>query len=193
MKRIRIIAICILTAFAETAESGQLIASDDKADDPFVQLVKATRFVANYKESAIVSAKVFGARAQGSDKEYAGFMAKVVSADLTDIQDCMSRVYAAGPLTSTDAESLVAIFKSPIGTRVLDLSQSMVIADIERGIHKPPDPSVLTEAERRELAMLYQTPVFARYNALVTSQLFSVAVGACLALSKVAKESGIKF
>jgi hypothetical protein len=160
---------------------------------PFDELLEVTYFIKNYKESAVVSARVLGARNQGSDREYAAFMARVVDADLSDLQACMGRAYAAGPLTVADAEELVRIFQSRIGVRVLDLTQQVVIADIERGFHKPLDVALLGDSERREIALLFQRPVFVRYNAYIASQAQAVSTRACIAASRVGKESGIKF
>jgi hypothetical protein len=190
MKLIFIATVLVLSALVSTAARAEV---STPIEAPFDQLLEASRFIPNYKETAAVSARVFGARAQGSDKEYAAFMAKVAKADLTDLQTCLSRAYAAGPLTANDAEELVQIFRSPIGVRLLGLSQQMAIADIERGSHKQLDPSILTDSERRELALVYQKPVFARYSAFIISQTCAESTRTCLASSKVAKENGIKF
>src|SRR5271155_2951605 len=100
MKHFRLAAIPILILSSGAFAQGQ----SGAARTPFDELLEVTHFIKNYKESAAVSAGVFGARAQGSDREYAAFMARVVNADLSDLQACMSRAYAAGPLTQSDAK-----------------------------------------------------------------------------------------
>jgi glycosylphosphatidylinositol transamidase (GPIT) subunit GPI8 len=81
MKHTHILNAFILGVFVMASSHGQGTATDRS---PYDDLLEATRFVQNYRETAEVSAKVFGARAQGSDKEYATFMAKVAKADLHD-------------------------------------------------------------------------------------------------------------
>lgn len=80
-----------------------------------------------------VSARVFGARAQGSDREFAAFSAKVLVAYLTDYRGCMSRAYAVGPLTEADARELTRIFRTPAEERWNVIAQQSLISAIETG------------------------------------------------------------
>lgn len=178
---------------AATASASGFAYGETSNDSAYLQLVDATRFIANYKQMAAISAKVFAVRAKGSDKEFASVMATVASADLSDTRQCISQAYASSSLSPTDAKELAEIFRTPIGIKVLDLSQQMLVDDIERGSHKPIDPSLLTEPERKELFQVYQRPVFARYSRLVVGPTFQAAAGACILSSKAIKASGAKF
>lgn len=161
--------------------------------EPFLDLLRATRFIEQYKETAAVSARIYAARGQGSDKEFAMFMAKMAQSDLSDVESCMARSYAAGPLTTSDAQELATAFRSPIGVKVLAVSLRWQTANIERGSVQPMDASHLSDGERLELAELHRKPAFARYNTMATSASTAAATRTCLAASKVAKGTGIKF
>ncbi|NHZ89520.1 hypothetical protein F2P45_10910 [Massilia sp. CCM 8733] len=189
---VRSAALLILTSAGNAAlgsETGTIQADPDTA---FLQFVDATRFLANYKEMAAVSARVFGARAQGSDSQYAAFMAKVAVADLSDMRGCMGRAYASGSMTSSDAVNLVQIFTSPVGKKVIDISKTMVIDSLEKGTPAPADWSSITPAERAEVVSIYQNPAFQRYGAHVSTPAFQLAIKTCLKSSKVARENGLE-
>jgi hypothetical protein len=156
----------------------------------FLRLVDVTHFIPNYKKMAAVSAKSFAARGQGSDREYASFMDKVASSDLSDIRFCIGQAYMSASLSQTDANELVQLFQTPIGIKSIELSQQMLIEDIQRGLHKPFDPQLLTESERKELAHLSLLPVFVRYSQIVTGSNFQGAVRKCVLASKALRENG---
>lgn len=142
---------------------------------------------------ASVSAAVFATRTQGSDGQFAAFMAKVAKVDLSDFKLCISKAYAVGSLAVGDAKELVEVFRSPGGQRVLELSQQMLIADLRRGYHKPLDPSYFTPSDRQNVARIYKMPVFQRYGAFITSPAFKSATRGCVASSAIGRESGVKF
>ncbi len=154
----------------------------------FVRLVDVTHFISNYKQMAAVSAKAFAARGEGSNREYARHMEEVASSDLSDIRLCVSQAYMSTSLSQTDANELVQIFQTPIGIRALELSQQMLIEDIQRGSHKPIDMQLLKESERKELAQLSLRPVFVRYSQTVAEPNFQAAVRTCALTSKTLRE-----
>jgi hypothetical protein len=193
MKTLQTLVAVLATTLATPTVFAQTASTEVSDPTPFVELLTATRFIENYKETAAVSARVFAARGQGSDKEYSAFMAKVASANLSDMRLCLAHAYAATSLTIADARELVAIFKTPIGLKVIDLSQRWNLSNITRGSVKPMDASLLSDSERIELSQLYKRSVFARYNSVVAGESIAAATRACLGSSKVAKEADVKF
>lgn len=81
-------AICVL---AVHSASGQAILP---SDGDYLKLLRATRFVENYKQAAVLSAQVFAARGQGTGVEYAQAMGKVAKADLSSADSCIVSVYS---------------------------------------------------------------------------------------------------
>ncbi|NHZ63968.1 hypothetical protein [Massilia genomosp. 1] len=163
-----------------------------KPDAAFLQLVDATRFLANYKEMAAVSARVSTKRAQGDQNPYAAFLAKVAVADLSDIRDCMGRAYASGPITPTDAVQLVRIFNSPLGKKVIDITHRSIIAKLDQDAFPRVDWSSVTDDERTEMPSIFENPAFQHYAAVISNPAFEQATMACLVSSKVGKANGFK-
>lgn len=169
------------------ADTSAIQAEPDKA---FLQLVDATRFLAHYKETAAVSARVSGKRARGEQNPHAAFMAKVAVADLSDMRACMGRAYASGPITPADAVQLVRMFNSPLGKKVLDITHKGMLASLDKDAYRPVDWSSITEEERAETPAFFAHPAFAHYGALMSDPAFGQAVTACLAASRVGKANG---
>lgn len=187
-----ITAICLVlgtsSAFAEDRGVSSLGAKNE-----YVRLLNASKFIENYKEMASVSARVFAARAQGSDKGYARFMKVVSTADLSDIDGCLVKLYANQGVTSADADEVSSFYESPLGAKVLRLSQQMLIGDLERGYHAPPPANSFTADEQQKIIDAYQSPALSHYNRKIASRDFGLGVSKCLATSKAVKQSGIKF
>src|SRR4051794_10914271 len=102
LERIAAAALSVFSSLGLHAQSPEAIAA-------FSDLMEARHFIRNYQQVAAVSAKVYGDRGQGSDREFAAFSAKAAAADLTDYRNCMSRAFASGPLSEADAKELVRI------------------------------------------------------------------------------------
>jgi len=181
------VALLPFAFFAQATESQNTV------NNAYIQLLEATRFISNYKQVASISAKVFAARGQGNDREYASLMAKIAVSDLSDIKVCFAGAYSGNALTVEDAQDLVEIFKSPIGSKILDLSQNMLIANIERAAHQSPSPVVLTDIDRKQMIAIYKRPSFTHYGTMLSSPSFGANVKTCLMGSRVVRESGIKF
>jgi hypothetical protein len=195
MKRYLIHVCALFVALSPAMLSAQSMKDSSAGDDIYVQLVDATHFIDNYKEMAAVSAQVFSVRNQGSDRQYAQFMAFMAHADLSDIKACVAKNYADQMMTEGDARELVEIFKSPIGEKILRLSQQMVIDDIRHGAPQGADVSglnALSSEDRQQLLEIRSTPSFVHYGQVTTSSAFRAGVGHCLLGSKAAKASGMK-
>lgn len=171
------------------SDTGTIQAKPDKA---FLQLVDATRFLANYKEMAGVSARVSAKRAPSEQNPNAAFLAKVAVADLSDMRDCMGRSYAGGPITPKDAVQLVRMFNSPLGKKVLDITHKGIIASLDKDAYPPADWSSITEEERPQTQAFFENPAFEHYGSLISNPAFEQATTACLAASKVGKANGFK-
>lgn len=184
-----------LTALTSAGVFAQDMNSAGAAQDIYMQLVDATNFIANYKEMAAVSAEVSAARGQGSDAEYAKVMTNMARSDISDIKGCVARAYSNPPITSEDATELVATFKSPVGKKMLSLSQAMLINYIRHGSPQGPDPAALnsfSDKERQQLIEIRQSPSFVHYNQLIGSDGFKANLGRCIMQSRAFRQSGIK-
>jgi hypothetical protein len=195
MKRCVIRVWALFVALFPAMLCAQSMKDVDVGDDIYIQLVDATHFIDNYKETAAVSAQVFSARNQGSDRQYAQFMAFMAHADLSDIKACVAKAYSGPMMTERDARELVELFESPFGQKILDLSQQMVINDIRHGASQGVDPSAwnaLSSQDRQQFLEIRSRPSFVHYGQVTSSPAFRAGIGHCLLGSKAAKASGIK-
>jgi len=163
VRRIAAVAPCLLI-------SAGLHAQDLKAVAAFDDLLTANHFIQNYQEQSAAMARVFGARAQGSDREFAAFSAKVAAADLTHYRGCMSKAYAAGPLTEADAIELARMFRTPAEEHLNAITERSAIANIEAGSNRGTDLSLLSDSDRRQVAVDRNSPLYARYVAFLVGQ-----------------------
>jgi hypothetical protein len=182
--------LAFLTALAGSSAQSQGVA--DSAADPHTRLLKASRFVENYKEMAAVSARVFGARGKGSDKELAHFMSVVSTADLSDVTGCLVALYRA-QLTREEVATVVTILESPLGEKVIEQSQRMLLADIERGSHQPLGADAFTHEEKRELLEIRQNASFRKYMTMTADRAFGAGTMQCIGQSEAVKKAGIRF
>ena len=161
--------------------------SPDVTSSEYIRLLRATRFVENFQESAAVTARVLNAREQGNDNKYARFMSIVAKADLSDTTDCMVGVYRAQGLTHDDVIKISSFFESPLGIKLLTRSQQMAITDIERGSHQPPPQNVFNEEERKMLAEKLQNPSIRKYGSITGNKEFSASMFKCITESSTVK------
>jgi len=192
-KLIALIALCCLAIAPATvgAQSAGNLTGGIVAD--YARLAKATRFVENYKEMAAVAAKVLAARGKAKDKEYARFMRVISTADLSDISDCITEVYASQDLGVTDVNELIATFESPLGVKLLKNSQKKVLRDVERGSPSPMPLDTFSEQEKQAMAKLFKRPAFINYSRMVASREFTAGTTQCFKSTKAVKEGGFKF
>ena len=157
------------------------------------RLLEATQFVDNYKKTAAVSARVFAARGQGSDKQYAAFMGVVAKADLSDIGGCLVDVYKTQNLSQQDVSSLIAFFESTLGQKLLLEGRRMMEADIERGSHQALAADAFTEEEKRGINEVQKTEWYMKYARMTADRGVAAANMNCIVQSHAVKSSGIKF
>ena len=160
----------------------------------YSQLVDAAHFIENYRESAAVSAQVFAARGQGSDADFAKFMASVARYGIADVKDCVAQAFSNPPMTPDDAADLIKIFKSPMGKKILDLGQATMINNIRHMSSQGVDASTVgkfTAEERRDLVEIRRRPSMVHYGQLMGSAVFRSSLGQCIQSSKAARESGL--
>lgn len=188
LNRLVIVVVLLLSAsLAQAQDAAEIPASE------YLRLIKATRFIENLKEMAEVSSKVFGARGQGSDDDYARFMSIVATADLSDVSDCIVAVYKTQELSRHDIVTLVSFFESPLGVKLLEQSQKMIIADIEQGSHQPTPPDVFTEEEKQGIQEIQQNTAYQKYALMTADREFHSGIMKCIAESSAVKKAGIKF
>jgi hypothetical protein len=186
---LRTITVTALTLIAPLA-LGQYLTEVPRTAD-YARLLKATKFVENYREMAAVSARVFGARGQGSDKEYARAMAVVSTADLSDTEGCLVGVYRSQSLTKQDITALVSVFESPLGIKLVQISQRKLVTDLERGSVQPFPAGAFTEEEKRQIVALQQNASFRKYSLISANPAFAASVARCIIESKALKNAGI--
>lgn len=182
------LALGVFNALAEESTASSVSVTSE-----YNRLLSASKFVENYKEMAVVSARVFAARAQGSDKEYARFMRVISTADLSDIDGCLVNLYSNQGLTVDEATEVSLFFESAIGTKILRISQQTLIGDIERGHHVPPPADSFTDEDRLKARDVYQNAAFSKYSRMVAGPKFMMGITRCLVASRAVQRSGIKF
>jgi hypothetical protein len=144
------------------------------------ELAAAVGFVANYKEVAAVSARVYAKRGQGSDAQTAAVMSKVAASDLTSAEPCIVRVYELPAFTDGEARQLTEFFTSALGSKLLAGSQRMQLASIEALSLQRADASMFTADEKQQLAAIYQTPAFRKYGQMAASRDAARAMLICI-------------
>jgi hypothetical protein len=142
---------------------------------------------------AAISARVFAARAQGSDKEYAQLMSVIATADLSDANECLVALYSGQDLTREDVAALISIFESPLGRKLLGESERMLLAAIERGGQQPMAPDAFTEDEKRGLQQVRENPSFLKYGRMTANQRFATGMIDCIGKSDAVKKSGLTY
>jgi hypothetical protein len=178
----------LLTASLLRAQPVAPVSAND-----YGRLLKATKFIAYYQEAAAVSARVFAARGQGNDRQYAAFMDVVAKADLSDINSCLVDVYERQNLSPQDVTSLIAFFESPLGQRFLLQANRMLKAGIERGSPQPPSSDIFTEDEKRVLNEVQQRDWYRKYAQIAADPGVAAANMKCIVQSHAVQSSGIQY
>jgi len=190
MRRSLSVSAVVLLALTTPIALGQFAPGVPSTDD-YVRLLKATKYVETYKEMAAVSARVFGARGLGSDKDYARLMAVVAKADLSDAESCLVGVYRSQDLTKQDLIMLLSIFESPLGIKLTQASQRKLISDLERGSVQPFPTDAFTEDEKREIMALRQNNAFRKYSLIGANPAVAKSMLSCILESRDVKSAGI--
>ena len=185
-------AICALAVALATWPAAAQKAAEVAAAD-YLRLLHASRNVEQFKQVAAVSARVFSARGQGSDKDYARLMSVIAGADLSDADECLVGLYRSQDLTRDDVAALISIFESPLGLKLLEQSERMLLAAIERGGQQPMPPDAFTEDEKRGLQQIREHPSFLKYGRMTANQRFATGMIDCIGQSDAVKKSGIKY
>jgi len=180
----------VLLALATSSAWGQ--AGPEATHDDYVRLLKATKYLESFKQTAAVSARVASARGQGSDPEYARFMNVVATADLSDAEGCLADVYATQSMEQEQAQTLIEFFESPLGGKFLEHSQRMFMADVERGSHEPLPTDTFSEAEKAQIAELQQDAAFVKYGQIVSNKDVWAGMMKCIMDAAAVKKVGIK-
>jgi hypothetical protein len=158
----------------------------------FVRLVETSQYVENYRASAVVSARVFGARAQGSDLEYARLMKYVAETDLTDAKPCLAALIG-NEMTPEEAVEVASLYESKVGQKIITLSRRIMKETIERGeVVRLPDDVWATD-ERPKVAAIYQNEAFRKFHSLGTKRSFMEGNLACYKNALSTKHPGVKF
>jgi hypothetical protein len=182
------LALAALPALAQRAAQ----VSDVPAAD-YLRLLHASRNVEQFKQVAAVSARVYGARDKGTDKEYAQLMGVIATADLSDANDCLVNLYRSQELTREDVAELISIFESPLGVKLLEHSERMLLAAIERGGSQPMQPAAFSDDEKRGLQEIRENAAFRKYGAVTANQRFATGMIDCIGQSEAVKKTGIKY
>ncbi|WP_157900217.1 hypothetical protein [Rhodoferax koreensis] len=170
------------------------IASAQQADVPdFERLVRASQYLESYKASAEVSSRVFGARKQGSDEEYARFMGFVATTELGDATPCIARAMANQGLAGEDVAELTAFFESSLGVRFLASGKQLMKDTFEQGRALSPSYESFTDSEKSQLREAVQRPSFGKYNAMARRQSYGMALLDCIKASVSKQHPGEKF
>ena len=185
-------ALCA-AALALAASPAAAQAAADAAAASYLRLLQASRHVEQFKQVAAVSARVFAARGQGSDSEYAQLMGVIAAADLSDANECLVTLYRGQELTQADVATLISIFESPLGKKLLEQSERMLLAAIERGGQQPMPPDAFTEDEKRAMREIRENPSFLKYGRMTANQRFATGMIDCIGQSDAVRKSGIRY
>ena len=159
----------------------------------YLRLLKASKIIESYQKSAAVSAQVFSARNQGSDKQFARFMGVVATADLSDVDGCMINMYKTQNFSQQDITYLISYFESPLGVKVLAQGLRVRIANIRTGRNDPLPQNIFTETEKHKLMEVTQNPSYQKYGMMVSSRNWAVGLVNCIGHSAAVKKAGIVF
>ena len=158
----------------------------------FIRLIESSKYVENYQASAEVSARVFAARAQGSDVEYARFMNFIATTDLEDAKPCLAAVFAL-EMEPSEAVEAAEIYETSLGQKIISLSRKLLKETIERGQLVQPSAADWTFEERPKVVAIYQNASFRKFHSLGTKRQFMEANLACYKTALSRKHPGVKF
>ena len=181
------LALALAAGPAAAQKAAEIPAAD------YLRLLHASRNVAQFKQVAALSARIFGARGQGSDKDYAQLMSVIATADLSDADECLVGLYRSQELSREDVAALISIFESPLGAKLLEHSERMLLAALERGGPQPMAPDAFTEDEKRGLQQIRENPSFLKYGRITANQRFATGMIDCIGQSDAVKKSGLKY
>ena len=157
------------------------------------RLLEVLHFVRAYQEMAAVSERVFKERNQGTDAEFARFMGVVARADLSDMNDCvLNLVERRGRFGQAEVDELVAIFESPLGKKVLAETNRVMRATIEQQIVVKPSFDSFSPQDLQRIREIYQTAVFQKYGAMVSSKEWANGMMQCVLASKDVRAANLK-
>lgn len=159
----------------------------------FLRLLDASKFVENYQASAVVSERVFGQRAQGSDKDYARFMGYIAKTDLASVKPCLASLTMKQGLSEAEAVEVAMIFESPIGLKVLQMSQELALQSIEQLRPLQPSFEGWSEEDKGRLTVIHQNVAFRKYSALSSNRAHAQGMFECYKGVLSVKYPDIKF
>ena len=171
-----LLCMATLAAGAAFAQSPPPAASEAELR----QLLRATRFLDDYKASAAASAKVLAARGQGKDAAAAAILNKVATADLSPSEPCIARIFAMRGFTGAEATELTAFFASPLGRKVIDETQRAQLRNIAAMSSQPTASTAFSEQETRDLQAAYQRTSFRKYAAMATDPAAGQGFNQCI-------------
>jgi hypothetical protein len=183
------LAMALCQAFAQPAPP----AAQADGMAAYMRALDASKFVENYQASAVVSARVFGARAQGSDKEYAEYMGYVATTDLSDAKPCLAKLVSLQGFTPAEADEVTAVYLSDLGPRIIEASRKLIREAIEHGRAVPASFEGWSVEDKQRLAVIYQTPSFRSFHMLAARRSFMEGTIACYKTVLSAKHPGVKF
>lgn len=183
-------ALLLVAAGVSAQDVGEPTSKD------YLRLIRSSRYFENMKAMAALSARVFGARNQGSDAEVARLWRVVAQADLSDSHECLISLYRFHGYTRGDIAVLVSFFESPLGLKLSDASQRKLLADLERvsagGKPGPFPMDDFTVGEVRAVKELQGNPSYRKWSLGTTSKDFVQGSMKCLMSTKAVQRAGLK-
>jgi hypothetical protein len=186
-------ALGVATLLCQAFAQAPAPAAQSAARTAYLRVLDAAKFVENYQASAVVSARVFGARGQGSDKEYAEFMGYVAATDLSGAKPCLAQLLALQDFTAAEADEVSSIYASELGRRIIDETRKLMKETIEQGRAVSALLEGWSVEDKQRLATVYQTNSFRKFNSLGTMRPFMEGTLACYKTVLSAKHPGVKF
>ncbi len=180
-------------AFCQQSYAQAMLPDPRQVPAAFMRLIQAAKYVEIYQASAVVSARVFRARAQGSDREYAEFMGYVAKTDLESVKPCLAFLASKHDISEGDAVDVAAFFESPIGVRLLKQSQEVMLQTIEQLRPVQPNFEGWSEEDRGRLIAIYQSVAFRKYSALASNRSFAEGSVGCYKAVLSMKNPGVQF
>ena len=179
----------LLPVLAALAASQSPARAQSPAD--YERLLKATGYLESFQRTAGVAERVFAARAQGSDPEFARFMGIISRADLAPIRSCVAAVYRQGGFTKAEVLRLVEIFESPLGAKLRDQSEQILAKAYETGALQKPDFSTFSASEIQQVAALNEEDAFRKYGRHAARPETSRAIMGCMLELDEVQRSGL--
>jgi hypothetical protein len=183
-------AIAAVATIAAMALAPGAALAQSAAD--YDRLLSATGYLESFQRTALVAERVFTARAQGSDLDFAKFMGIVARADLAPIRPCVADIYRAGDFTKAEIDRLVEIFLSPLGAKIREQSEQRIVKSYEAGSLQKPETSAFTASETQQMAAIYQEIAFQKFGRHSGNPANSRAVMNCMLKLDAVQRSGLE-